>query len=457
MMQAELWRRALCIAAMACVLAAGLPARAAGKGPAKLEDVKIYLILKDDTKLIGDLADYNRERIVVREQGTGKLVAVGWDQFKPYGCYFLQKRLTNPNSAEVNFRLGAYCFANDLRDLAYEHFDTARRLDPSYAGKIKDLVTGRLRGVPLAIGLINADELAELERREAGDEQRTEVQTRRPDTVVKYQKFTPEQQAYALRQIRLFGDKVNEKMGTKLVPVETAHFVIFTDWPATLHNGASQMFERIYERLCEQFDIPADENIFLGKMPIFAFDNGDEYQKFMKDVDQVAAIAGSIAYVRANGDGYEHMNLYRYGNALLLEKTVTHEMVHAFSNRYRSNIPLEGWLNEGLAEVMSGALVPRSRTMERARYIAKTQLERGKIDYEKFMHGYSSPAGGYYPICTVMVEYLLRKDSHKFLEMIESIKKGTATEAALRGVFNIDYRELTAKVEAWVKADFPKV
>jgi hypothetical protein len=215
----------------------------------------------------------------------------------------------------------------------------------------------------------------------------------------------------------------------------------------------SEMFESIYSRLASQFDIPSAENIYVGKMPVFCWQNKDEFTRCATDVNHFAVDPQVLAYVRSSGTGAQMMSLYRYTNRLMLEKVCTHECVHTFVNRYRSNIPLESWMNEGLAEVMAGTLVPRSRVIERYRAIVAMNP---RVDTDKLLHnGYDMLTPNLYPVATTMVDYLLRKDAAKFLVMVDKIKAGDTAEDALKAAYGVTYETLVAGWHRWVAANFP--
>ena len=433
---------------------ASRPDRPTAGGPAKLDDVQIYLVLKDGNKLVGELAGY--DKFVVRvSEGPGKIASATWDQLLPAGSYYLQKRLTDPNSAEVNFRLGCYCWAHGLHDEAYTHFERCKRLDPSYGEKVKQVVTNKFPGpVESAIALTDPKELEELEKQSAaGAAGVAGFRVEKPAQVVKYEHVPAEIQAKLVEQVRQLGQKVADKMDVKLRTVETDHFCLFTDWPAADDRGLSEMFESIYSRLASQFDIPSTENIYVGKLPVFCWQDKDEFTKCATDINHFTVAPQVLAYVRSSGTGAQMMNLYRYSNRLLLEKVCTHECVHSFVNRYRSNVPLEAWMNEGLAEVMAGTLVPRSRVIERARTYVATGP---RTDADKLLEGgYEMLAANLYPAATTMVDYLLRKDAAKFLGMIDKIKAGESTEDALKASYGLTYETLTTGWRRWVASNFP--
>lgn len=429
--------------------------RPGGDGPPKLEEVRIFLVLKNGNRLIGDLEGYDAHVVRVRDK-AGRIQTGRWEEFQPVGAYNLQKRLTNPNSAEVNYRLGVYCLTNRLNDEAQLHFQKARRLDPTYAERIKTACTGRLITKPdLAVALNDPKELEEVERSGAGGVPES-PRFERPTEVVKYQAFTVAQQTAAMEKIRGFRDEVNGKLSTQLRQVEAKHFMIFTTWDPKEDRALAEMFDSIYERLCRQFDIPTTENVYLGKLPVFAWVTRDEFARFAKEIQKMDVRPTAMAYVTANRSGFQWMNLYQYSNRLLLEKILSHECVHTFVNRYRSNLPLEGWLNEGLAEVMSGTMVPRAGTLERSRKVVAAQIRQ--IDVKALLRGgYGSPAPQLYPPSTTLVDYLMRRDPAKFLTMIDKIKAGGATEASLKAAYGIDYDGLADAWRRWVDDGYSKL
>src|SRR5690348_8049849 len=81
-----------------------------------------------------------------------------------------------------------------------------------------------------------------------------------PNPKAKYEPSTPEADAKAIDQARKSSQAVQQELNLKLDEVQTAHFIVFTDWDPREAGFLKTNLEAAYAAVSRQFDIPVKEN-----------------------------------------------------------------------------------------------------------------------------------------------------------------------------------------------------
>jgi hypothetical protein len=275
--------------------------------------------------------------------------------------------------------------------------------------------------------------------------------TTRPAVSLKYQKATPEQNAAAMADARRNATEIQKSLEVEFTELQTPHFLIFTDWPASEQEFLKSNLEAAYAVVSRAFDIPVHENVFIGKLPIYMFDKPDDFKKFAKEFDEVYLPDGVAGYFAGHSDGAGHMAMWKpnYTGGAARSRdavnqwayTLTHEFTHAFVARYRTNKNIPTWLNEGIAETIASGQFPRPNTRAYAKRLARYTDSLEDIFSE---NGFKGPDA--YPIMQTLVQTLIAQNRASFLPMFNSIKDGADPEAALKEFYNLDYASLES---AW--------
>src|SRR4029078_6399760 len=90
-----------------------------------------------------------------------------------------------------------------------------------------------------------------------------------------YIKSTPSTAAAAMDGARKRAEQVGAQMKLKLRELETAHFIIFTDWSAGDDAFLRDNLEAAYAAVARQFKMSPKDNIFVGKLPVYMFGQKD--------------------------------------------------------------------------------------------------------------------------------------------------------------------------------------
>ncbi len=263
--------------------------------------------------------------------------------------------------------------------------------------------------------------------------------------VIKFAPATPEQAKVAIDYARGFAAEATKTTGAKFQEVETEHFLIFTDWDKREFDFLKKNLERAYTVVAKQFDMDPKDNVFVGKLPVYMFAEFQDFSTFAKQTDGFPATNRVAGYFQSDSRGWGHMAMWKPNSTLtgnssikdaerLWSYVLVHEFTHAFLSRYKSNVFIPRWLNEGSAEVVALSVIPLGGRYQMARLMALQGA-----DVSQLFNSRTIPAGEYYPVMQTMVELLVQTNKKNFLKMIDAIKDGEDPEEMLKKFYNTDY------------------
>jgi len=249
--------------------------------------------------------------------------------------------------------------------------------------------------------------------------------------------------------------KKMKKISPKTHTIKTDHFIIYSAWSRRDDRKLSDIYEKLYRTLCKQFNIPKEHNIWIGKLPVFAFWKRHNFVNFCEDVVNIPISTADRAagFMGQRGD-YRFVVLGPVKNKNI-SKTVAknrffallvHESTHAFLSRYVSNIHVVSWLNEGIAETITADLLPKSRA---AQYLKKIHTNLKGVRNDELMLFFKArnipmdPLA--YGAAQSLVRFLVKNSKKKFIKMIQEIKCGSTDAEALKSVYGMTYKSLLSK------------
>lgn len=422
--------------AVIVVVALGGLARAAELKPTILDKpVLAQLVLNDkNERLAGNILRYDNDTLFLKT-GKGER-ELKWSDLTPVSQYTTRALIIDKKSATEWLDLAEFAMQLDLKEQAKGAVNNATRIDP--ASKLKGDAILRGQGAAKPVANVGTP---------AGGVT-SPVAPKTPagggSSTPKYQKSTPEQDAKAIADAKKAGAEVAEKMKLKFAEIQTAHFLIFTDWDAREYKFLETNCEAAYSAVSKQFDIPVKENIFIGRLPIYMFAKQSDFMKFSATLDGFPASRNVLGYYSSRSDGIGHMVMWkpdtRTKNTAAAEKdwayTLTHEFTHAFISRYKTDRRIPRWLNEGTAEVIAYGQFPKPEAHAYARMMSAEPFE-----FENLFDDNMMPGGSMYPVMQTMVEALIGENKKAFLAMFDDIKEGMEPEAALKKHFKAGYKD----------------
>lgn len=405
---------------------------------------------KRDAKVAGKLTRHDAEQLTIETPAGVR--ELSWDQLTPTSGFTLKARLIDRARAADWLELGRWAWQRGLEPSARVAFGKATQLDASMASVVAKIVatpSGSRTTPPVArIDVASATPASE-------DQARVVPRPRRVggQAIERYAPSTPEADAAAIALARQRKAEVERILEVKLAEVATDHFLIFTDWEPDEHGFLKAECEGAYRIVATQFDRPATENVFVGKLPVYMFARHDTFLRFANDVEGREVGPLVLGYF-APVDSMGHMAMWKpsigtgvnAGGNLAEAKvrwgrTLIHEFCHAFIHRYRTNVRIPRWLNEGTAEVISEDVLPTNNYYQYPRIVAQQRADVSVLfDEERPLVGES------YPVLMSFVEFLAQRDRKAFLAMFNDIKDGASAEDAMFGRFRLDRAGF---VEAW--------
>jgi hypothetical protein len=273
---------------------------------------------------------------------------------------------------------------------------------------------------------------------------RTDGAASKPAEDPKFRTPTPRQVEAAMAKAQEYADKV-KTFAPGLRTVETPHFRIYSTFPTSDDKPLTETVEGMYVALCGQFDIPAKDNIWVGKCTLFLLAKDEDYVKFTKEVDK-ANLVSAGGYCSHYSMGMVYVIMRPCSTRTRFYEVLVHEHTHGFLARYLSDKEIPSWLNEGLADLMAAKLVPGCYAQKLVVNSTKTVIKEKKdISYifEKVKESFD------YGVAQSLVQFLIARDRAGFIKLITEIKQGVEEEQALKDVYKLSHTEL---LKAWFAA-----
>lgn len=401
---------------------------------------------KGTEKIAGDLVRWDEQAVTLLTLRGEKTLA--WRELTPSSAFVLRSRLIDRSVAADWLVLARFGFEIGATEQAHVALATATRMDPSLkevAERIR-VETSRRTTPPTTKPDDETDATSAAPPRDIPRAQPGRVRGQ-TEEVRKYIPATPQEHELAISMARRRAEEVQKQLGIELAELQTDHFILFTDWDRREYRFLRENLEAAYTLVSQQFDLSPKDNLFVGKLPVFMFTRHADFLRFAREVDRFDATDGVQGYYRSTSRGFGHLAMTKPdakltgGNLQQAEQqwayVLTHEFVHAFVARYRSNAVVPRWLNEGVAELIAQSRFKRPGVRTWARRMANGDADLARLFDDEFM-----PPGEYYPVMMTLVEMLVQEDRQKFIAFFNACKDGEEPEEALRRLFGVDYQGL---------------
>lgn len=262
---------------------------------------------------------------------------------------------------------------------------------------------------------------------------------------IKYKPVTNEQAAANRKRAIEMAEKTRT-FAPNMHMVETAHFLIFTEWDRSNDRPLAEICERMYRALSLQFDVPLKQNIWAGKCPIFIFWEKLHFVRFTQEVDHTA-LDNVPGYNLQHRNGFCYIVMNRCEKREHFFELLIHEATHAFLGRYLTNQRIPTWVNEGLAEYMAATLVPGYDAEKRYKAANKEALKKNR-DVRYVLKSTRLDYFGY-GIAQSIVRFMIARDRRRFIRFIQLLKEGKKEDEALKLSYGLTQEQL---VRGWEQA-----
>lgn len=245
--------------------------------------------------------------------------------------------------------------------------------------------------------------------------------------------------ASSIEELKTFAEETEKTMDVRLSLHETDNFLFYSDLNQEEAVFWARQLEAMYDRLCGMFDLDKEKNIFRGKCLIFVFQKDADYRRFQLTMHQTDP-GNSTGMAHGYGNGYTHVAFYRQPDKWEFAHLLVHEAVHAFLHRYRSPVHVPSWANEGLAETIAAALVPKARINQRRVTYAEKELRlRGNLGN---MFDAGQIEGWQYGPARMLTEFMIAQDKKRYANFINGIKDGKSWRESLDSEYGVELDRL---------------
>ena len=274
----------------------------------------------------------------------------------------------------------------------------------------------------------------------------------------RYQLPPPQAVTEVMQQIGQWGEKM-KRIAPRTHRIETGHFIIYSSWSKTDDARLKSIYEKLYNALCKQFDIPAADNLWIGKLPVFALWEKKDFVEFSMSVcgvpagtaQRAAGFAGSrgmyrfVALGPVMAKGMSRANAQTRFYSLLV-----HESTHAFMGRYINSGSIVNWLSEGVAEMLSATFVPKGGA-PRMLQAAHAMVKRGKgMSLLPIFTARNIPMSAEaYGAAQSLTRFLVSKGKSKFIQLVYKLKGGADSQEALTDVYGLSHKKL---LQVWIRS-----
>ena len=271
---------------------------------------------------------------------------------------------------------------------------------------------------------------------------------------------TVEQVKYAMKCSREWGD-IASKVTSKAHLIETDHFLIYSTWKKAADKKLIKTYEKLYKMLTKAYGLYSKENIWLGKLPVYAFWGQRDFVKFATGAaglpPEVAMNAGGFAGRRGTEEKefryvvlgpVQRPGMSRKDATIWFYELLVHEAPHAFNGRYINNNRLPNWIDEGMAEHAAAVMFPASDAARGYKMVGKYK-EFASFHVDAIFDVDNIPMNRfYYGISQSIVRFLRTSKKASFKDFLIELKSGKSEDEALQKIYGLSRDDL---VEKWRK------
>ena len=241
---------------------------------------------------------------------------------------------------------------------------------------------------------------------------------------------------------------INAKLGTQMFPIETPHFLIFSDADVPTTRTFIQWCEPLYAALSSQFGVGPTDRAWDGKCILLLFKRSADFAAYARVFDEDADMGNYGGYFFSEGfvptgPRLTHIviPIDKTGSPLRQQEVFVHEGTHAFFHAYCGDIDLPYWLAEGLAEYMTALNNPAMRGKKR--WPAVNVARSGK-SVQHVIGGQSGAKLAHedYAVSYTLVDCLISADRVRFRKFVDLLKEKNSQEEALNAAYGFGAEEL---------------
>lgn len=379
------------------------------------EPVGVLVETTDSRRIGGHVHAYDSRGLEIHDL-NGDAHTVAWADIPPAKAYAVYEKLIDRKSAESWHRL-SQMMANQSGGgrLAKRALTKAVRLDPHIQAK-----------------MARATDKPTPEAKSADDQSQGPKVEGKVDAKY-WGALTDEQMTEAVEGHKAFARRTEKELNIRLQGFETKYFLFVTDLPPAEADKWAKLLDKMYNKLCDMFDVDRGTNIWRGKCLVFTFADAENYRRFQRTMHKTDP-GWSMGMCHNFGDGAVHIAFYRANDEMAFAKVLVHEATHGFLHRYRTPKHIVSWANEGLAEVVSEQLVPDSRSVAGREKQAIAQMrEKQSVGADFFADKQIEP--WQYGVASLLTKFMISQNRKGYIAFVNAIKDGAEVDDAFTDAY----------------------
>jgi len=396
--------------------------------------------LADGSRVAGELTAWNREGI------DGSFGRRAWAELHHEDVRRLYRRLMDERSVTDWVNLG-----RALLLVALDQPQAERWAERSFQ---RALTMSEDAQAAVAAAREEAAERRQMRAEDEAAAQAQRLATGSPEAAAwppdRWPELTKEQLTAARLEMQSDAEQILEKAGLQLAPIETDHFLFYSDMAGEEATAWAARLEEACAMLARRFDLPDQANIFWGKAVVFALGDRDRFR--LLEAESFQQLVAQSTYGLCHPVGPKvFISCHRTADDDLFGAVLVRELVHGFMHRYRTPFRLPMWANEGLADYYASVLFRNSPLdLERRRGAVGFIRSGGNVDgvldmsYKDEIPSQRGSLGS--AIGALVIEVMIREQPARFARWVSAVKEGKDWEKALAEDFGIPRRALVQTV-----------
>ncbi len=397
------------------------------------EPIKIKFKLSDGVRVSGLMTEWDKDGL------NGSFGRRKWIDLDDDDVWKIYQKVMDKENAQQWVDLGAVLLLMDDegKSKAEKAFKQAIRIDPAST-------------VAIQTAQDNALEIQKQLKQEQDDIKAQQLETKSPEagpwSADAWPVLTLDLRINALKELKSEAKQIAQQSALQLKPIETAHFLIYSDIPRLAAAKWARMLERTYDEVANLVGPFDNENIFWGKAVVYIFKDQDRFRLVEAETFRQLVPLKVKGICHTVGPKV-FISCFQSTDNSQLAGTLVRQGVRGIMHRFRSAKRLPAWANQGFAEYIMSKVIEDSTIDQRLRrpalgFIRSDGNVAAVVSLRYEDESFPGPDDIGNSIGYLLVDLMIRENPRGFRAWVQAIKKGSEWPEALREKFGSSPRAL---------------
>lgn len=230
---------------------------------------------------------------------------------------------------------------------------------------------------------------------------------------------------------------------------ETGRFLFYSNIPPEEVAPFIKRLDQMHDWMTDTYNLPRGERVWLGKAPVYAFLQQEQFAAFERRFFQHDPQPGTYGLCHQSSSGEVAITCYRGQEPHEFAAMLVHETSHGFIHRYKTMQPLPSWVNEGMADYIGALMVPQSQSVKRREERLLARLKQDPTIRRSFF-GPGAIEFDDYGVASSLARFMIQTNPDAYVGFIEGMKAGLDWEASLRESYQAEPAQLVNAYAKWL-------